>query len=232
MDVNSGSFEAVACKVEKNKEDTQINENLDNGQERDSDQEYPIDMEEIKVEPDDTDNTEIPDQDMIIPGFVTVYVEENNFNQPESLSIKTERNGRKNRARNKFNYYKLGQKPYTCDICFSNFSSKTYVNLHKRIHTGQKPYSCKDCSMTFRFRQAFEQHLRIHTNEKPFNCDLCSETFRQRIQLQRHELMVHFRVSSKSQHSNKKAANKRKTTTKKKKKRVVEIKTEKLAPIN
>ncbi|XP_074105763.1 uncharacterized protein LOC141531717 [Cotesia typhae] len=229
MDVNSGVFKAVASKVEKNEEDSQINGSLeDNSQERDSDQEYPIDMEEIKIEPDN--NSEIPDEDMIMPGFVTVYVEENNFNQPESVSITTKRDGLKNR--NKSNYYKLGQKPYTCDICFSNFSSKAYVNLHKRIHTGQKPYSCEVCSMTFRFRQAFEQHIRIHTNEKPFNCDLCSATFRQRIQLQRHELLAHFRVSSKRQSSTKKAAAKRKTTTKSNKKQVVEMKKEKLAPFN
>ncbi|CAG5089597.1 Protein of unknown function [Cotesia congregata] len=123
MDVNSGSFEAVACKVEKNEKDTQINENLDNGQERDSDQEHPINMEEIKIEPDDTDNTEIPDQDMIIPGMTNIF---------------------------------LNYKIYDTEI----------------------------------------------------------------------------RVSSKRKSSNKKAATKRKITTKIKKKRVVEIKTEKLSPIN
>ena len=37
----------------------------------------------------------------------------------------------------------------SCDVCKKNYKSKTYLSVHKKIHSNDKPYKCEDCDKSF-----------------------------------------------------------------------------------
>ena len=37
----------------------------------------------------------------------------------------------------------------SCDVCKKNFKTKSYLKVHKRIHSEDKPYKCEDCDKSF-----------------------------------------------------------------------------------
>ncbi|KAB7504643.1 Zinc finger and BTB domain-containing protein 5 [Armadillidium nasatum] len=45
------------------------------------------------------------------------------------------------------------EKPFQCPVC-----SKTYLNIHMRIHTGEKPYQCDKCNRRFSQKIILEKH--------------------------------------------------------------------------
>ena len=59
----------------------------------------------------------------------------------------------------------------TCDICNKQYSNKSNLVKHQRIHSGEKPYSCDQCEKSFVRKDHLTKHRMIHTGEKLFSCD-------------------------------------------------------------
>ncbi|XP_041986090.1 zinc finger protein 569-like isoform X4 [Aricia agestis] len=79
-----------------------------------------------------------------------------------------------------------GEKPFSCDVCPKRFSQKGSLTSHTRVHTGEKPFSCDICSKKFSQKGSLTSHTRVHTGEKPFSCDICSKKFSQKCSLTAH----------------------------------------------
>ncbi|XP_050440426.1 zinc finger protein ZFP2-like isoform X2 [Adelges cooleyi] len=76
---------------------------------------------------------------------------------------------------------------YNCDVCRKDFSYKSTLANHRRMHTGEKPYKCSVCSKSFARKSYLKNHLIIHTDEKPYKCVVCSKSFYRKSNLTSHE---------------------------------------------
>lgn len=74
----------------------------------------------------------------------------------------------------------------TCEVCNKGFISKSYLNMHMRVHTKEKPHSCHICSKKFSQHGNLQRHIRLHNGEKPHSCSECGRSFVDRCSMKKH----------------------------------------------
>ncbi|CAN0212712.1 unnamed protein product [Lampetra planeri] len=70
-----------------------------------------------------------------------------------------------------------GERPYNCEFCGRSFGHLAVLTSHRRRHTGEKPFTCKVCGKAFCQNSSLVYHMRTHTGEKPYTCDVCGRKF-------------------------------------------------------
>ncbi|XP_075713742.1 uncharacterized protein LOC142749513 [Rhinoderma darwinii] len=69
------------------------------------------------------------------------------------------------------------RRPYHCIQCGKNFTRKSSLIVHQRIHTGEKLFICTECGKRFGFKSSLVRHLRTHTGQMLNICSECGIYF-------------------------------------------------------
>ena len=74
---------------------------------------------------------------------------------------------KQNRIRDSLNF-----KSIICDVCKKSFKYKSFLIIHKRVHTGEKPFKCDICEKSFAEKGNLTKHMLIHNGKKDFQCHI------------------------------------------------------------
>lgn len=80
---------------------------------------------------------------------------------------------------------------FKCDVCARQFSSRTYLTMHRRWHSGRlRTFKCDVCRRGFYDACGLRSHMAMHaeSREQPFLCYTCNKGFTSRGNLQTHVL--------------------------------------------
>uniref|UniRef100_A0A8C5PYR0 C2H2-type domain-containing protein n=1 Tax=Leptobrachium leishanense TaxID=445787 RepID=A0A8C5PYR0_9ANUR len=96
------------------------------------------------------------------------------------------------RRSNLYRHYRLhiGKEVIPCPECWKKYTGKYNQVSHRRIHKAGRPSVCSECGKFFTHSSLLKAHQRIHTGERPFPCAYCEKRFNKKGNLTRHQ-MIH-----------------------------------------
>ena len=76
-------------------------------------------------------------------------------------------------------FMKERKKPFKCEICNAEFTSKHGMKGHiATIHEGKKLFKCDICNASFGKKGNLNKHVAtVHEGKKQFKCDICNAEF-------------------------------------------------------
>lgn len=83
------------------------------------------------------------------------------------------------------------EKPFKCELCDMEFSSRSNRSRHIKIHLNDRPHVCEICNRAFTIRHKLKTHMKTHSTETPFKCELCEKSFKHLSQLKLHTTITH-----------------------------------------
>uniref|UniRef100_A0A182JT74 C2H2-type domain-containing protein n=1 Tax=Anopheles christyi TaxID=43041 RepID=A0A182JT74_9DIPT len=85
-----------------------------------------------------------------------------------------------------------GLRPYKCDLCAKDFSSKYALAVHQKTHNDRpRTFVCNECGNSFYSRHNLVQHERTHRAVREYECHVCRKKF-----FTQHNLNVHMVIHS------------------------------------
>lgn len=67
-----------------------------------------------------------------------------------------------------------GVRPYRCEICGKDFTSKYTFKAHEKVHTNrERNFTCINCGKAFLTEQNLIHHERTHSGLKNYVCQKC-----------------------------------------------------------
>jgi uncharacterized Zn-finger protein len=82
---------------------------------------------------------------------------------------------------------------YKCELCDKSFIQNSALTIHTRIHTNDRPYTCTylNCDKAFYDSSGLTRHLRSHEGIKMYKCEKCPKAFTRKSTLIRHHQVTH-----------------------------------------
>lgn len=160
---------------------------------------------QIKIEPDDEDDNDVPSDDEMDPDFVNRSVDKSMVQKPMFIEVEIKPLSYID-EKNKLYFHpkcemitpttsNLGAHVQTCDLCQKTFTSVRTLNIHKKYHK----FTCDICGKDIKTKQDLVSHFETHNrndatnaevsfveSENKFRCNLCNKLFVTRSGLNKH----------------------------------------------
>lgn len=79
-----------------------------------------------------------------------------------------------------------GKQHYYCIPCGKSFPFRSYYLRHEKVHRKAR-HICGYCDRQFSCKSNLDRHVRLHTGQKPYTCQDCSEGFQNRSEYTKHK---------------------------------------------